>query len=109
MKKEQTKAIAEPAPKVFLVQLGNAGKKKSLKLFENLRQAGISAAESLSRDSIKAQLKIADYLKVKLALILGQQEALEGTVIIRDMATGVQEVVLQEKAVDELKKRLKKQ
>lgn len=109
MKKEQTKAIAEPAPKVFLVQLGNAGKKKSLKLFENLRQAGISAVESLSRDSIKAQLKIADYLKVKLALILGQQEALEGTVIIRDMATGVQEVVLQEKAVDELKKRLKKQ
>ncbi len=108
MKKEQTKVASEPNPKVFLVQLGNAGKKKSLKLFENLRQAGIFAVESLSRDSIKAQLKIADYLKVKLALILGQQEALEDTVIIRDMATGVQEIVLQEKVVEEVKKRLKK-
>ncbi len=108
MKKEQIKTGLTHSHKVFLVQLGVMGKKKSLKLFEALRKAGISTAESLSRDSIKAQLKIADRLQVKFSLILGQQEALDGTVIIRDMASGVQETVPQEKVIDELKKRFKK-
>ncbi len=108
MKNQQVKTGPVFAPKIFLVQLGMMGKKKSLKLFETLRQAGIVSAESLSRDSIKAQLKIADRLGVKFSLILGQQEALDGTVIIRDMQSGVQETVPQEKVVEEVKKRLKK-
>ncbi|OGZ41831.1 MAG: histidine--tRNA ligase [Candidatus Portnoybacteria bacterium RIFCSPLOWO2_02_FULL_39_11] len=108
MKKERVKVSNGPNFKVFLVQLGLMGKKKSLKLFEKLHQAGIPAAESMSRDSIKAQMKIADKLGVKFALILGQQEALDGTIIIRDMQSGVQETVSQEKVVDELKKRFKK-
>ena len=108
MKKEQVRVSEGPNFKVFLVQLGLMGKKKSLKLFERLYQAGILAAESMSRDSIKAQMKIADKLGVKFALILGQQEALDSTVIIRDMQSGVQETVLQEKVVEELKKRFKK-
>ena len=62
----------------------------------------------MSRDSIKAQMKIADKLGVKFALILGQQEALDETVIIRDMQSGVQETVPQEKVVEELKKRFRK-
>ena len=108
MKKEQVKVGSGPNFKVFLVQLGLMGKKKSLKLFERLHQAGILAAESMSRDSIKAQMKIADKLGVKFVLILGQQEALDGTVIIRDMQSGVQETVSQEKVAEELKKRFKK-
>lgn len=108
MKKDGIKAVGCSAPKVFLAQLGVMGKKKSLRLFEKLHQAGITAAESLSRDSIKAQLKIADRLGAGFALILGQQEALDKTVIIRDMESGVQETVPQEKAIDELKKRFKK-
>jgi histidyl-tRNA synthetase len=108
MKKEQVKAGLAYHPKVFLVQLGVMGKKKSLKLFEKLHQAGILTAESLSRDSIKAQLKIADRLGVKFSLILGQQEAMDGTIIIRDMQSGVQETVPQEKVVDQLKKRFRK-
>ena len=35
-------------------------------------------------------------------------KALDGTVIIRDMQSGVQETVSQEKVVEELKKRFKK-
>jgi len=41
-------------------------------------------------------------------LILGQKEALEGTIIIRDMQTGRQETIESEKVVAEMKKRLKK-
>lgn len=95
-------------PKVFLVQLGDAAKKKSLTLFESLRKAGIEVRSSLGRDSIKSQLRIANRWGVKYTLIFGQKEALEGTIIIREMDSGIQETVLLEKVVDEMKKRLKK-
>ncbi len=108
MKKEQIKVGSSYSPKVFLVQLGDMGRRKSLKLFALLHEAGLVAAESLSRDSIKAQLKIADRLGVKYSLILGQQEALDSTIIIRDMQSGMQETVPQEKIIDQLKKRFAK-
>ena len=108
MKKEGVKVSPAYNPKIFLVQLGDMGKRKSMKLFETLHQAGIVTAESFSRDSIKAQLKIADRLGVKFSLILGQQEALDNTIIIRDMQSGVQETVPQEKIIDQIKKGLAK-
>lgn len=107
-KVKELKTPLKDQPQVFLVQLGDLGKKKSLKLFEDLRRAGFNVAESFSRDSIKAQLKIADKIEVRFSLILGQKEALDETIIIRDMSSGVQEIVSLEKAVKELKKRLKK-
>ena len=96
-----------PKPKVFLVQLGEAPKRKALPLFESFRKAGIEAKSSLGRDSIKSQLRIAHRLGVRFALIFGQKEALEGTIILREMDTGVQETILLEKIVEEVKRRLK--
>ncbi|MEK7138849.1 MAG: histidine--tRNA ligase [Patescibacteria group bacterium] len=96
-----------PKPKVFLVQLGEAAKRKSLNLYESFRKAGIETKSSIGRDSIKSQLRIANRLGVKFALIFGQKEALDGTTILREMTTGVQETVPLEKIVDEVKKRLK--
>ncbi len=101
--------IPGPAkPKVFLVQLGELAKKKSLKLMEELRRAGITMAESLGRDSIRSQLKIADRLGVDVALIIGQKEALDQMVIIREMSSGVQETIPQAKLIETLKKKLKR-
>ncbi len=95
-------------PKVFLAQLGDAAKRKSLVLFENLRKAGIEVKSSLGRDSIKSQLRIAHRLGVKYTLIFGQKEALESTIIIREMDTGIQETVLLDKIVEVMRKRLKR-
>ncbi|MDP2629227.1 MAG: histidine--tRNA ligase [Candidatus Harrisonbacteria bacterium] len=97
-----------PKPKVFLSQLGEVAKRRSLLLYEEIRKAGIEIKSSLGRDSIKAQLRIANRLGVKFALIFGQKEALDSTVILREMDAGVQETIPLEKIVDELKKRLKK-
>ena len=46
-------------------------------------------------------------MEVKFALIFGQKEALDDTVILREMDTGIQETIPLEKIVDEVKKRLK--
>ena len=90
-----------------MVQLGDLGKKKSLKLFEELRRAGLETDSSFSRNTIKAQLKIADKLKARFSLILGQKEALDETIIIRDMLSGAQEIVPLEKVVKKLKEKIR--
>jgi histidyl-tRNA synthetase len=107
--KARNVAVGEsgPRPKVFLSQLGEAAKKRSLMLFEQIRKSGIEVRYSLSRDTIKGQLRMAARLGVRFALIFGQKEALEGTVILREMDTGIQETIPLEKIIDELKKRLK--
>ena len=74
---------------------------------EDFRKIKINVAESFGKDSLKAQLRMADKLGVRYTLLLGQKEALDGTIIIRDMKTGKQETVKMEKAVREMQKRLK--
>ncbi len=106
---ERKVKVPEPIrPKVFLVQLGDLAKKKSFRIMEELRRSGISMAESLGRDAIRSQLKIADRLGVEFALIIGQKEAIDGTVILREMSSGIQESIPRERLVETLKKKLKK-
>ncbi|MBI2450128.1 MAG: histidine--tRNA ligase [Candidatus Nealsonbacteria bacterium] len=94
--------------KVFLAQLGELAKRKSLRLSEEFRKAKIPIAESLGKDSLKTQLRSADKIGAVYALILGQKEALEGTIIIRDMRSGKQDIVKIEKVIAEMQKRLEK-
>lgn len=97
-----------PAPDVFLAQLGNEARKRSLKLFEELKKAGFKAAESFAKNGIKPQLELANRLGVKYSLILGQKEILDKTILIRDMDGGIQEIINFEKIIPELEKRLGK-
>ena len=108
MKKEPQR-FPHPSPaQVFIAQLGTFAKRKCLKLIEEFRGEGIRVLESLGRDSLKAQLKIADKEGVLYTLILGQQEVLAKSIIIRDMKNGKQETVKLERAVAEIKKRLRR-
>ncbi len=93
-------------PEVFLAQLGEAAKRKALALFEDLRRENIRVAEGLAKDSLRAQLDTANKMGANYTLILGQQEVQDGTIIIRDMGGGIQEVVDYKKVMEELKKRL---
>lgn len=95
-----------PVPDVFIAQLGDPARKLCLKLLQALRQNNIIAADCLSKDGIKAQLEAADRIGAKYALIIGQKEIMDGTVLIRDMENGIQEVVDYQKAVVEVAKRL---
>ncbi|MBI2637834.1 MAG: histidine--tRNA ligase [Candidatus Sungbacteria bacterium] len=108
MKMLRAKTGTQPKNKVFFVQLGDMAKKKSFKIIEELRDAGISAGESLGRDSIKSQLKIADKSQAEFSLILGQKEAIDGTIIIREMGSGNQEIIPFDRLIDTLKKKLKR-
>jgi len=91
---------------LFVGQLGEAAKRKTLKLYEILRAEGLKVAECFAKDGLKSQLEIANKLGVKYTLILGQKEMSEGTIILRDMEAGVQETINYNKVVKEVKKRL---
>lgn len=108
MKEKAIRFPKEKKPEIFLAQLGLLAKQKSLKLIEEFRKEGIKVFESLGRDSLKAQLKLADKLGVRYTLILGQKEALDGEIIIRDMISGRQEKVKIDKITEEIRKKLKK-
>lgn len=95
-------------PTIFLTHLGDLAKRKSLVLMEILRGGGIEVKESLGRDSIKSQLKLAEKAEAKFALIMGQKEALDDTIIVREVGSGIQETISQEKLIEFLKVKLKK-
>jgi histidyl-tRNA synthetase len=93
---------------VFLVPLGDLAAKKTLKLFTELWNHNIIASEFSGPGSIKTQLKLAESNKVSIALIIGQKEARDGTVILRDVRSGMQELFTYERIIEEVKKRLGK-
>ncbi len=80
-------------PKVFFIQLGFDAKLKSLGIIEILRKAKMPLTQSLAKDSLGSQLAAAEKLRVPYSIIFGQKEALDETVIIRDMHTRSQDTV----------------
>ncbi|MFZ2205055.1 MAG: histidine--tRNA ligase [Minisyncoccia bacterium] len=90
-------------PKLYFIQLGSEAKLKSLNIIEILRKAHVPIAQSLSKDSIGAQLAIAEKLQIPYALIFGQKEALENSVIVRDMSNRSQDTVKLDKLIEYLK------
>lgn len=96
-------------PSVFFAQLGDAARRVGLKLFEEFRRAGVPVVEAFGKSALKGQLESANKLGVQLTLILGQKEVLDGTIIIRDMDSGAQEIVDAKKVVQIVKKKLHKE
>lgn len=105
MQARDVKLPPRSSKRVFIMHAGEAAKKKALKLITELTAEGIPISESLARDSLKAQLKAAGKEEVGLALILGQKEIHEGTVIIRDMRKGLQDSTKLDRIVEEIHKR----
>ncbi|MBT4121678.1 histidine--tRNA ligase, partial [bacterium] len=108
IKSKDLKVPSDPEVDVFLAQLGIEARKKALVLFEELKDAGFNIREGFSKKGLKNQLELADKLNAKLSLILGQKEILDGTIMVRDMEGGIQEVIDYKKIIPELEKRLKK-
>ena len=91
---------------VFLVPLGEMASKKSLRLFRDLTGEKISVYDHFGLAGVKNQLKQAEVYKAPIALIMGQKEAMDEIVILRDVKSGMQEVISYDKIVEEVKKRL---
>ena len=98
----------EPTPpvSVFVTQIGEAARKRAFRLLHELLDAGIGSVADQGKESIKAQMKSADRWGARFALIIGQKEVFDSSVIIRDMKTGVQDVVPSSEIVSEIRGRI---
>ncbi|MBU0625776.1 histidine--tRNA ligase [Patescibacteria group bacterium] len=108
MKAQEIDPPDDSIPDVFVAQLGDSARRKAFALFEELRDAGLRIAGNFTKNSLKAQLEIANRLGAKYTVILGQQEVIDETILIRDMESGMQEIVDYKKAVSDLKKKIVK-
>ncbi len=90
-------------PKVYFIQLGFEAKLKSLNVIEILRKGHIPMIQALSKDSLGAQLGMAEKSGAPYTIIFGQKEALDGTVIVRNMNTRSQEIIKHKDLADYMK------
>lgn len=104
---ERYQIPGKKARPVFVAHAGEKARKSALALAELLTGSGIPVRDALAKDSLKAQLKVADKEGCPLAVIVGQKEAFDKTAIIRDFRTGLQEPFPLARIADEVKKRLK--
>ncbi len=93
---------------VCLVPLGELAAKRSLRLFKDLTAEKITVYDHFGLSGVKNQLKVAQEQKVPIALIMGQKEAMDEMVILRDVKSGMQEIISYDKIIEEVKKRLGK-
>ncbi len=94
---------------IFIAQLGEPARRKTMLMFEELRRSGFKVRQAFTKDALKNQLEEANRVGAKYSVIIGQKEMLDETAMIRDMESGVQEIVDIKKVSQELQKRLKKE
>jgi histidyl-tRNA synthetase len=94
--------FAAPGPTVDVWVIDTTGGEEALLLTHELRAAGIGADRSFDARSMKAQFKSADRSGAHVAVIIGEREAAEGTVTVRDLGSGDQTVVSRDALIDQL-------
>lgn len=77
----------------YVVALGEQAQIEGFKLMTDLRDKGFSVAMDFAGRSMKAQMKQANKLNAKYAIIMGDNEIAEGVVMLRNMADSSQEKV----------------
>src|SRR5262249_62103915 len=90
-------AAAEPESRVFIVAEADA-RERALALATELRRAGLSADLDLADRAVKGQMKQADRVGARFALILPA----EGEATLRDMSSGEERKIDPARVTEEL-------
>ncbi|OGF45816.1 hypothetical protein A2533_00790 [Candidatus Falkowbacteria bacterium RIFOXYD2_FULL_35_9] len=106
IKRRKVELAPVRAPHVYLAQISEQAKRKAMSFLDELRREDLRVVANFSKDNLKSQLDTATKKGAKIILILGQREVVDGTILMRDVESGIQEVVSQKKIIEEVKKRL---
>jgi histidyl-tRNA synthetase len=91
--KSAVKPAKRVSPLLYFAHLGPEARRKALPVLEQLRRAGIPVEQSLMYDRLHEQMEKAKRMAISHMLIMGHKEAIEGTVIVREIATNSQEAI----------------
>ncbi len=75
----------------YVAAFGEEGTKLGLVLLDELRRVGLSAQCDYRTTTLKAHLRQADRSKCRYAILLGDDEAVRGSVILRNLESKAQE------------------
>ena len=93
-------------PHLFVAVLGEEGYREAFKLISQLHLEGVWAELDYEGKSLKSQMRRADKLKARYALILGEEELKKGKAVLRNMADKSQEEIPIEGIVPTLKSKI---
>lgn len=80
-------------PTIYFAHLGGEARRRALTVLESLRQAGIPVFQGLTYERIGEQMAVAHKHATPYILIMGHKEAIEGTIIVREVATNSQDAI----------------
>jgi len=83
----------QKTPKLYFIQLGLRAKLQGLNVLDTLRSARIPVLQSFDASRLQHQLSAAEQAGVSHLLIMGQREALDSTIIVRNMKNRSQTIV----------------
>ena len=89
----------KPVPDIYLICLEKKGTPVSLNIAKMLRLKGLNIVSDPLRRSMKAQMRDANKLRARYVLILGESELKDNTIIFKNLESGKQESIKQEKIV----------
>lgn len=95
-------AETSSATTVMFTNFGTAEAAASMKMIKQLRAAGISAEIYPENAKMKKQMGYADALKVPFVAIVGENELAENKMMLKEMATGNQQLLSVEEAIQKL-------
>lgn len=75
---------------IYVAGFGNHGAVAGLTALEELRLTGLRAVSDFRSTTLKAHLRQADRLASRFTLIIGDDEVVKGSAVLRDMMTKVQ-------------------
>lgn len=87
----------------YIICLGEEAKIAGLKLLNSLRSEGIVCDTDYENRSLKSAMRRANDIRARVVLIIGENELKNKTVSFKDMVSGEQREVGQEKIIEELK------
>lgn len=80
-------------PAIYFAHLGSEARRRILSVLENLRRASIPVHQGIWYERIAEQMAAARTLAVPYILIMGHKEAMEGTILVREVATNSQDAI----------------
>lgn len=86
-------SASTPTPACFVVHVGEAAKLKAFTLLDSLWRAQVSLGQALLAETIQEQMNRAAASNARYVAIIGQREALDNTVIVKNVATQLQETI----------------
>ena len=84
----------EQSPQIYMVLVGDSAQQYGVMAAENLRDANFRVQVNAGGGSFKAQFKRADKSGAALALVVGDNEADAGTIVIKDLRNNVEQTTV---------------